>query len=161
FVYKDPNDPSKVIGFEVDLVEAIAKHLNVRAELRENKWEALIEDLNSSRIDLVLNGLEINGDRAKKVLFTTPYYLYEQQLTIRAKDKDKYATLEDLKGKPIAVLGGSESVRVLERAGWPKERIRTYEDSLAPYTELRLGRVEAALAESIIAAFYASEYDDL
>ena len=65
----------------------------------------------------MLNGLEINDDRAKVVAFTQPYYRFEQQLTVRAADKDRYRNLDDLKGKKVAVLDGSESVKVLMAAG--------------------------------------------
>ena len=43
--------------------------------------------------------------------FTVPYFLYQQQLTVRAEDKDRYQTLDDLKGKRVGVLNESASVR--------------------------------------------------
>jgi polar amino acid transport system substrate-binding protein len=108
-----------------------------------------------------MNGLEINRKRAQQIRFSTPYYIYEQQLTVRQTDRDRYRSLADLKGKKVAVLESSESVRVLEKAGWDDALILRYGDSLTPYMEVRAGRAEAAMAEWIITDFYTREYPDL
>jgi polar amino acid transport system substrate-binding protein len=105
----------------------------------------------------VVNGIEINEERAKRVAFSTPYYQYEQQLTVRAEDKGKYRTLDDLKGHKVATLNAAEANNVLKRAGWTEQLISPYDDSLTPYNELKLGRVEAVLQESIIADYYAGK----
>ncbi|MFN4257996.1 MAG: ABC transporter permease subunit [Gemmataceae bacterium] len=157
FAYVDPNDPQRVIGFEVDIMDRVAAHLGVKPVLVRGDWLALIDNMKAHRTDLVLNGLEVNDERAKVIAFTTPYYAYEQQLTVRAADQAKYRSLDDLKGKKIAVLNGSASVDVLKENGWPDDLILEYDDSLTPYTEVKLGRAEAALAESIIATYYAGK----
>jgi len=157
FVYFDPNNPDRVIGFEVDLVERLSERLGVRPELVRSDWLALVDQLRSGRIDVAINGLEVNAERARQIDFTTPYYQYEQQLTVRAEDADKYQTLAELKGRPVAVLNGSASVDVLREAGWTDALILQYDDSLTPYEEVKLGRADAALAESIIAAYYAGK----
>ena len=45
YVFPDPRDPSKLIGFEVDIVEAIAKHLGVKSQLVQTAWDSLIPAL--------------------------------------------------------------------------------------------------------------------
>ena len=54
------------------------------------------------------------------------------------------------------VENGRQAIDVLKAAGWPDDLILKYDDSLTPYTEVRLKRADAALAESIIAAYYTS-----
>jgi len=157
FVFNDPNDPDKYIGFEVEIAEALARRLGVRAELVARDWStALIPSLTQRRdLDLVLNGLEITPERARVVRFTTPYFVYVQQLTVRADDRGRVRTLADLKGERIGILSGSASRRVLEDAGWSDNLIDEQDDSIKPYDQLRSGRVRAVLAESIIARYYA------
>ncbi|HSI99843.1 MAG TPA: transporter substrate-binding domain-containing protein, partial [Patescibacteria group bacterium] len=156
FAMPDPQDPRRLIGFEIELVEGLARHLGVRSEPVEGDWLALIDNLRSGRIDLALNGLEVSAERAAVVDFTVPYYRYGQQLTIREADRGRYGSLADLAGRRISVLNGSASVDVLRAAGWRDERIAQYDDSLAPYVELANGRVDGSLAESIIAGYYAA-----
>jgi polar amino acid transport system substrate-binding protein len=95
------------------------------------------------------------------VLFSKPYYQYEQQLAVRKEDKDKYTCLEDLKGKRIATLTAAEANNVLKRAGWTEDLIQPMKDSQQPYDELKNGRVEAVLQEDIIAAYYVPKYAEL
>jgi len=157
FVFYDPQNPKRVIGFEMDLMEKFAAHMGVKQEMVQGDWAALIDNMLARRSDMVVNGIEINEERAKRVAFSTPYYQYEQQLTVRAEDKGKYRTLDDLKGRKVATLNAAEANNVLKRAGWTEQLISPYDDSLTPYNELKLGRVEAVLQESIIADYYAGK----
>lgn len=161
FVFTDPANPKREIGFEVEMVERIAGHLGVTAKLVPSDWAALPDSLIARRVDLIVNGLEVNAERARQVWFTVPYFRYRQQLTVRRGDRERYRTLEDLKGKPVAVLNGSAGVEVLKEAGWPDRLIVQLDDSLKPYEAVQAKRAEAALAESIIAAAYRARFEDL
>jgi polar amino acid transport system substrate-binding protein len=155
FAFFDPKDPDKVIGFEVDIMDKLAAHIGVKPEMVRCSWDALLEALLAKRSDIVMNGIEINAERQKRVAFSKPYYVYEQMLTVRAADKDKFKSLEDLKGKKIGTLSGAEANNVLKRAGFAPELLCSYEDSSTPYKDLELGRVEAVLQEQMIAEYYA------
>lgn len=162
FVFNDPKDPNTIIGFEIDMIDAIAKHLGVKPVMVTAEWDALLEDLVvARRSDMVMNGIEINEVRQRRVAFSDPYYIYEQQLTIRKADKEKYKSLEDLKGQTVATLAGAEANNVLLRAGWDAGKIKTFDDSSNPYADLVNGRVEAVLQEGIIAEYYATPMPEL
>lgn len=156
FAFFDPKDVEKVIGFEVDIMDKFAAHMGVKHELVRCSWDALLEALLSKRNDMVMNGVEINAERQKRVAFSKPYYIYEQMLTVRAADKDKFKLLDDLKGKKIGTLSGAEANNVLKRAGFAPELLSSYEDSSTPYKDLELGRVEAVVQEQMIAEYYAA-----
>lgn len=155
FVFSNPADPSAIVGFEVEMVEAICKHMGVKPELVRIDWNSLVPSLEAGRIDVAINGLEVLPERAEVVAFSEPYYEYVQQLTVRAADKDLYPSLDALAGKPVAVLNGTAAVGVLQEHGWHASRIVQYDDSLKPYLALRQRRAEATLGESIIASYYA------
>ena len=157
FAFFDPKDPDKVIGFEVDIMDKLASHLGVKPELVRAQWDSLLDNLRVKRSDIVINGVEITDERKTRVSFSKPYYVYEQQLTVRAEDKDKFKSLDDLKGKKIGTLSGAESNHVLTRAGFDDALINKYDDSSTPYKDLELKRVDAVVQESIIAAHYAGQ----
>ena len=161
FAFVDPNNPNQVVGFEVDLMNRLAQRMGVRPELVRSDWAALVDNLKSRRTDLVMNGLEVTPERRLSVNFSVPYYQYEQQLTVRAADRNRFQSLDDLKGRKVAVLNGTASVQVLKQAGWTDDLILQYDDSLTPYKEVTLGRADAAMAESIIAAYYAGRDPEL
>jgi len=155
FVYADKD--GKVVGFEVEIMDKLAGHMGVKHELVVTAWDGLLDNMLAKRSDMVINGIEINDERAKVVAFSSPYYLYEQQLTVRAEDKDKFKSLDDLKGKKIGTLNGAEANNVLTKAGFKADQITGHADSLTPYDNLLVKRVDAVLQESLIAAHYAGQ----
>ena len=157
FVFTDPKDAKKIIGFEIEIMDKLAEHMGVKHQIVDVKWENLIPDMLANRSDMVMNGIEINDERIKVVSFSQPYYQYEQQLTVRIEDKDKYKTLDDLKKNKIGTLSGAEANNVLKRAGFADDQVTGHDDSLTPYTNLDLKRVDAVLQESMIAEFYAGQ----
>jgi polar amino acid transport system substrate-binding protein len=161
FVFRDAKDTEKIIGFEMDLMDTFAKHLGVKHERVQGEWASLIDNMKSKRTDMVVNGYEINDERKKVVGFSEPYYLYEQQLTVRAEDKDKIKSLTELKGRKIGTLDGAEANNVLLKAGFAEDLLAKHPDSLTPYSDLEIKRVDAVLQESIIAAYYAGKNSKL
>ncbi|MEY4534558.1 MAG: hypothetical protein RLZZ246_876, partial [Planctomycetota bacterium] len=59
FAFPDPADPDRVIGFEVEIAEDLARRLGVRAERFSADWLALIDAMDADRCDLLINGFEI------------------------------------------------------------------------------------------------------
>jgi polar amino acid transport system substrate-binding protein len=155
FAFPDPSDPDRVIGFEVEIAEELARRLGGRAERFSADWLALIDALEADRCDVLINGFEVTAERKRVVSFSTPYFRYAQQLVVRSEDRDRFTSLADLTGRPIAVLNGSASIESLDAAGVPPSLIVQYDDSLAPFTETILGRVDACLQESFISRFFA------
>ncbi len=157
YVYGDLKDPNHIIGFEMDMMDKIAEHMGVKHERVQAEWASLLENMKAKRTDIVLNGIEINELRLKTYLFSQPYFKYEQQWSVRAADKDVLKSMDDLKDKKIGILDGTEAGNVLKRAGFKEDQIKIYPDSKTPYDDLKIKRVDAILAESIIADFYAGK----
>src|SRR5437899_5313885 len=74
YVFLDPKNPREIIGFEVDLANALGQQLNRRAVFVQNQWDGLISGLKRGDYDIVLNGLEITEDRKGEINFTIPYF---------------------------------------------------------------------------------------
>src|SRR3989338_4571973 len=75
FAFSDPKNPEKLIGFEVDVVEALARHLGKKTEFVQNSWDGLILGLLRGDYNLAINGIEITEDRKAEVAFSDPYYV--------------------------------------------------------------------------------------
>lgn len=161
FVFGDPKDPNKIIGFEMDMMDAIAKQMGVKHERVQAEWANLLENMKGKRTDIVINGIEINEERLKAFDFSAPYYVYEQQITVRLEDKEKFKKVDDLKSSKVGILDGTEAGNVLKRAGFKEDQITIHPDSKTPYDNLKLKRIDAVIAESIIAAFYAGKDEKL
>jgi polar amino acid transport system substrate-binding protein len=158
YIFQDPNNPGKVIGFELDIANAIAAELGWTAQHVQNQWDGLIAGLDRRDYDAAINGLEITPDRAEKVNFSIPYYVTYEQLVVRASDY-KYAKLIDFKGKSVGALKGSLAERILKNDGGID--VKTYEGEVNSFEDLKNGRIEAVLVDAPIALYYASWNKDL
>ncbi len=152
YVFYDPEDPGKLVGFEVEIVAEIAARLGVKPELRQKAWESLIPALNRGDSDLVINGIELTGVRLREAAFTRPYYLFQQQLTVRA-DETRIRSRQDLSGLRVGTLIGSLAQELLGQV--PGVRTVTYPGVLEPYEDLAAGRIDAVFLDLPIAAYYA------
>lgn len=159
YIFKEPTDPSKTVGFEVDLVQAIAKELGRKIEHHQFGYEALTQGLQRGDFDFVMNGLEVTPDRAARLRMSKPYYLYTLQLVVR-KDNDRLASLEDLKANKAVVgtLGDTAASRLLEKEG---VTTKYYDSQAEPYLDLALGRTDAVLMDSPIAEYFAAPNKEL
>lgn len=76
YIFPDPRDPATMIGFEVEIADAIAGELGVKARHSQHAWDSLIPALERGDFDIAMNGIEITPRRGEKVLFSQPYYIH-------------------------------------------------------------------------------------
>jgi polar amino acid transport system substrate-binding protein len=151
-MFQDPKDTSQVIGYEVEIIEAIAKKLGRKPVFVQNGWDNLIPGLQRKLYDVTLDGLEITPEHKQEVNFSIPYYATFLQLAVR-RDNKTIEDLEDCRGKVVGTLKQAYSQTVLEEFGGIE--IRTYEDEINAYSDLVNGRLDATLFDAPIAVFYA------
>lgn len=151
YIFPDPKDPSKLIGFEVDLAEAIARELGVKARQSQNAWDSLVPALERGDFDIAMNGLEITPQRAEKILFSKPYYVYVEQLVVR-KEEQRIRGMNDLGGMKVGTLSGAVAQEILTNLKGVE--VRVYSGQVEPYEDLAIGRIDAVLLDLPIAAYY-------
>jgi polar amino acid transport system substrate-binding protein len=153
YIFKDPDDPNRNVGFEVDLAAALAEELGRKINFVQYHFDELVPGLERGDYDFAMNGLEVTPDRAARVRFSRPYYNYKQQLVVRADD-DRFASLDECKAKDAVVgtLGETAAERLLDQLEIEK---RIYDGQVEPYLDLELGRIDAVLLDLPIAAYYA------
>lgn len=151
YVYEDPKNPGAYIGFEVDIIKAIARHIGVEQKMVIRAWDTLIPELQKSSFDMAMNGIEDTDDRRKIVLFSTPYFVYSQQITVR-KNNNSIMGFEDLRGKKVATLSGTAAEDMLRAAEGIDVRINP--EIIYSYKDLEDGKVDAVVLDTPIAAAY-------
>ena len=151
YAMEDPARPGHIVGFEVELADAIARELGVRAEFVQQDWSALVPALERGAFDVALNGLEMTPSRAGRVAFTRPYYVFTAQLVVR-RDDTAHGNLASLAGRRVGTLASSFSYDLLRERG--DVEIVSYEGVEEPYADLEAGRVDGVLLDDVIAARY-------
>ena len=151
YVFQDPRDRRRLAGFEVEIADALARRLGVRAEFVQNDWQTLIPSLERGDFDVALNGIEVTPARRARIAFTRPYYAFAETLVVR-RDEGPVRGLGDLRGARVGTLEGSLALDLLRAA--PGVEAVLYEGVEEPYLDLERGRLRAVLLDNIIAARY-------
>jgi len=152
YVYPDPQKPDQLIGFEVELANALAAKLGVKATMVQNEWDQLIPALQRGNFDIILNGLEITPDNQQRIAMSRPYFVYAQQIVVR-RDASDLLTLDSLKGRTVGVQSYSVAQRILEKAGGVD--VRAYPGNVESFMDLKARRIQAVLLDLPIANYYA------
>jgi len=161
FQFYDPASPDHLLGFEVELVDALIEKLRtqlempeLRAEYVQYEWVSLPQGLQKKDFDIIISGIELTHENVEKFRLTRPYYLFGQQLTVRA-DEAKIRNLSDAKESRLGTLSDSAADRWLVNVG--VKSITAYEGQVEPYMDLAAGRVDAVLLDLPIAQYHAGE----
>ena len=143
----------KRVGFDVELIEAIAKVLNRKVEWTDIDFKGLIPGLLAKRFDVAMSAIYITDERRKVVDFTDPYY--PGGLVIMTKKGDQTIKgPDDLKGKKVSVQVGTKSVNFLKETFPATERVEV-EKNQEMFQLVEVGRADAAVTGKPAAKLYA------
>ena len=146
-------DGGKIVGYDIDLLEHFTKELGVEAEVIDTQWSGIIPSLYAKRFEIIMSSMSYTKERLEKVLFTIPYAEASQALLIRADDKDKIKSIEDMSGRVLGVKLGSPgevmrpdmeaTIKAARGEGFKGHK--TYDDHPAAYLALSQGSVDGVL----------------
>ncbi len=162
YVFQDTNNVDQVVGFEVDLKNALEKELGRSIQFQHYDFKGLVPGLERGDFDFAMNGLEVLPEYQQHVLFTRPYYVYKLQLAAREGDK-RFTTIEELKDKGLSVgmLSGSAAERSLRRRGIDAPQLRSYDDQTGFFEDLSAGNLAAVYIDLPVYDYYLAKYPNL
>ena len=143
FTYHDASN--KLVGFDVEIGEAIAKKLGVKPEFLEGKWDGLIAGLDAKRYDAVINQVGITDARKAKYDFSDPYIASKAVLIVRDDNAD-IKGFADLKGKKAAQSLTSNFGKLAEKNGASLVGTDGFDQSIQLVLN---GRADATLNDSL------------
>src|SRR5881296_2939891 len=136
YTFPDPRNPAKIIGFEVDLANALAARMGQRSRFVQNQWDGLVPGLERGEYDVVINGLEITPERAEKIHFSIPYFYSTLTITTRSDDT-RVQRPDDLRGLTVGVLRVTFAEHYVQSLG--NVSIRSYGGQFQQFIDLALG----------------------
>jgi polar amino acid transport system substrate-binding protein len=158
YIFYDPQDPKHLVGFEVDIINALAEKMGFRPEFIVNEWDSLIIGFNRGLYDIVANGVVITPERERMAEFSKPYYISFLQLVVRS-DEDDITSLNDLSGKRVGGVINYESAALVESVG--DVELRQYGSEGSMFSDLAHGRIDAVIIDEVAAKYFASVHAHL
>lgn len=142
FSYKDAN--GKLVGFEIDLADALCQEAKLKCEVISQDWDGLIPGLQAQKYHAIMAGMSDTEERRKVVTFSEPYFI-NNLVIIGKKGVDKGA--DDLAGKNVAVQRATTASEYLAK-NMPKANVKAYDTQENAYLDLEAGRADLMMSDS-------------
>jgi polar amino acid transport system substrate-binding protein len=138
----EPNsfvDPKtrEIVGYEVDLANAIARKIGVKATFKQIAVAARIPELQQGRVDLLAASLTHNKERESQIDFSLTTFVTGQKVIVKASSGIK--DVPQLAGKKVlTVKGGTQEENV--RKAVPSVEVVTFETTQQAFQALQQGK---------------------
>ena len=144
FEYVGGTSGDEIMGFDIDLAKQIAKDAGKTLKVENMNFDSLIVALNAGKIDFIASGMTITPERQASVSFSEPYYEATQMVLVN-KDNNSINSLDDLKGKHIAVQLGSTGDIMAKSYS---QQVTAFNSGFEAVMELRNAKVDLVLFDS-------------
>ncbi len=146
-----------IVGFDVDLGEAIAKKIGVKLKWQPSDWKGIVQSLKTKKIDMVICGMTITEDRKKEIAFSEPYL--NAGISIAVNKGDTSVDIKDLSKNIIGVQTGSSGAEGLENLGY-KTNVKFYDAYPAAFNDLAVKRadgINCIAVDTVVGAYLINE----
>lgn len=148
--YRD--EQNKLVGFDIDLGNAIGKKLGVTIDWLPTAWDGILPSLQSKKFDMILSSLSITDERKKSIGFSEPY-IQGGPIIITKKGNTSIKSDTDLNGKVVGVQLGSTGEDAAKAITGIKE-LKKYDKITEALQDLAAGRTEAVVADDQVGRYY-------
>jgi polar amino acid transport system substrate-binding protein len=151
--YEMIDNKGELIGFDIDLMEALAEEANIEIEWKDVAFEGIIASLQSGQADVAIAGISPTADRAEMVDFSDVYYNTASGLTnvIVSDVGSNIMSLNDLEGKVVSAQLGTVQATFLESIKDDYSfTVDLRDNNTQIVEEIKAGRIDALIVEVLI-----------
>lgn len=158
FEFQD--DDGKDVGYDIDILRAIAEGADVDFEVLDVPFEGILANLTAGTCNVVASALSITDERKAQADFSEPYFLSDQSLLVRAADAANYPDLASLAGQTIGVQATTTGATYAKAHTPPGATIKDYPDADALFAALSSKQIAAVLQDLPVNGFRATKGTD-
>ena len=138
------NKRGEIIGFEVDLLKAMAKSMGVKLELVSTGYDGIIPAFLTGKFDMIGSGMTLTQERNLKIGFTDPYIQIGQSVLLNKKHEGTITSWQQLNDPKFLVISrqGTTGEEAVKRH-IPKAQFKTFEKEADGALEVANGRADA------------------
>ncbi|MBR8837200.1 MAG: ABC transporter permease subunit [Stigonema ocellatum SAG 48.90 = DSM 106950] len=159
--YDTQGGERNIVGFDIDIANAIAQQLGFKLKVMESDFNGLIPALQGNRADFVMAGMTPTEQRKKNVDFSITYY--EAKDTIVAPKGSNIKKPQDLSGKKVGVQLGTIQEQNAKKIAQKVAGIQLKQLNKVPEViqEIKSQRIDAAIVEDTVAKGFAQANPEL
>jgi ABC-type amino acid transport substrate-binding protein len=143
----------KRIGFEVELMEAIAMRLNLRPVFVNTEWETILRQAQDGLYDCIVGGITITPRRERMLAWSTPYLTTTLSLIVDDARSPDVRSLSDLSHRVVGVQAATTDLDAAT-AMWKAGQIYSFARLADAVDDLRSGRIGAVMKVRPVAEWF-------
>lgn len=156
--FETVDENGNIVGFDVDVFDAVCERVNCVAEFITTAWDGIFPALAAGEFDAVASGVTITEERAQIVDFTVPYFVVDQAITVRVENEDWL--LDDFTTGGSLTLGAqtgtTNALTAEELVG--RDRVQLYDDFNSAIQALLNGDVDGVMIDDATADEFVNTY---
>lgn len=150
--------PPDYTGFDIELIDAIAKKLNLTPKIEDTAFATIFSDQQAGKFDIVASSTSITPAREQKVTFSDPYFDADQSLMVQ-KGSDIASTSDITSDTSIAVQQGTTGQDYAETK--TDATVQAYPAIGSAFNALQAGQVDGVINDFAVSAFALKKYPEL
>ena len=155
--FETVDQDGNIVGFDVDVVNAICEKINCVAQFQTTAWDGIFAAMANGEFDMIASGISITPDRAQVVEFTDPYHSVTQALAVRTENAD-YTFDDFVNGELIIGTQNGTTNAIFAEEVVGRDRVQIYDDFNAAILALINGDVDGVMIDDTSADAFAESY---
>jgi len=145
------DDSKATVGFDVDLVNAIAADQKLDVEFKSVSWDGIFAGVQNGTYDIIASSVTITDERKATMDFSDPYVNAGQVLVVLTENNAD-TKLEQFKGRAVGAQVNTTGSMEVQK--FPEITLKAYDDIALSFDDLINKRVEAVVIDTPVAAMY-------
>jgi polar amino acid transport system substrate-binding protein len=133
-----------IIGFDIDLMNAIAEKASLDIRYQNVAWDPLLAGMADCQYDMAISAMTITADRAEQFGFSDPYINAGQIIAVQT-DNEAVSGPEDLVGATIGAQIGTTGA--MEAEAIADTSVKVYDTYELAFLDLANGQIDAVIAD--------------
>ncbi|HSL43144.1 MAG TPA: ABC transporter substrate-binding protein [Anaerolineales bacterium] len=152
--FESVDESGNKVGFDIELMEEIAKRLDVKLEWVDMPFDSLIAAVQEGKIDASISAFNYTEERDQTIDFSDPYFTSEDAFTVADGFTGTIVNPEDVASYKVGVQTGTTQdgwltdVLVADGA-LPEENLFRYDRVDQAMLDLKNGRIEVMMSDYI------------
>ncbi|HZE90932.1 MAG TPA: basic amino acid ABC transporter substrate-binding protein [Rhizobacter sp.] len=157
--FESQNEKGEIVGFDIDVVNAVAKKAGIEVKFINTPWEGIFNNLQQGDRDILVSAITITDERKQTMDFSSPYFDAQQLMAV--KKTSKVSKFDDLKKLKVGVQTGTTGDEVVTKMmGKTSPSIKRFESTPLALKELEAGGVDAVVADNGVVINYVTNNAD-
>ena len=164
--YEYIDETGELVGFDIELMEEIAKRMDVTIEWQDMPFDSLIAAVQEGKIDMSISCFNYSEERAKLVDFSDPYYISQDAFIVAEGFTGEFNVAEDAANFKVGVQSGTVqdewlTDELIDTGLLSEANLSRYERVDQAARDLQVGRIDILLADDVPAKAIVSQFEGL